>query len=123
MDNRKHITVVIGRHSLLALARGQEVHLNELDASAVVTLIPESFFPSKAILAALEPAATEPDKAGSKPSLPRYKATDSVPRDFLAIDGDRFPLCPKCGGEADLIARPKEAPVWICDCGWEQGAG
>ena len=55
MDNRKHIKVVIGRHSLLALARGQEVHLNELDASAVVTLIPESFFPSKAILAALEP--------------------------------------------------------------------
>jgi hypothetical protein len=69
------------------------------------------------------PPRTEPDKAGSKPSLPRYKATDRVPRDFLAIDGDRFPLCPKCGGEADLIARPKEAPVWICDCGWEAGAG
>ena len=68
-------------------------------------------------------AATDPDKAGSKPSLPRYKATDPVPRDFLAIDGDRFPLCPKCGGEADLIARPKEAPVWICGCGWEQAAG
>jgi hypothetical protein len=55
MDQRKHITVLVGRHTLLALARGEEVHLNDVDASAVVTLIPESFFPSKAILAALEP--------------------------------------------------------------------
>ena len=60
--DRKHITVVIGRHSLLALARGQEVHLNEVDASAVVTLIPESFFPSKAILAALEPDEGQVDE-------------------------------------------------------------
>ena len=51
---KHHITVVVGRHTLLALARGEEVHLNEVDASAVVTLIPESFFPSTAILEVLE---------------------------------------------------------------------
>lgn len=57
------------------------------------------------------------EKLGSP--LQRYLATDPVPEDFLAVEGDQYPVCPQCGGETGLISRPEEGRAWSCDCGWE----
>jgi hypothetical protein len=47
---RRHVTVTIGRHTLLALARGEAVHLEEVDADGVVTLIHASDYPAALLL-------------------------------------------------------------------------
>lgn len=56
-------------------------------------------------------------KAGT--TVARHLATDPVPENFMAIESGQYPICPQCGGETGLIARPEKGCAWTCDCGWE----
>ena len=56
-------------------------------------------------------------KACERPK--RYAPTDPVPRNWMEIGADEYPLCPRCHAEVSLVAA-RDGRRWICDeCVWQ----
>lgn len=54
----------------------------------------------------------------ASPALSRLSPTDAVPKDWMDLLAEQYPLCPECGVETDARIAP-EGRRWICSCGWD----